>query len=341
MKITTAQILSIFIIVIMLASVIGVSFIGWGSQDKDTLPTVDYKEPEIKESYYADVNGTIKERTSEILLIADTNELDITKLDNGIRNISTVSYIIVSNYNTDNNKISYVANLKLKDKNYDLNFIESLNNIFETYQLYPTQILSFTNPVHLISKDSNKILDYDFGYTELKIVTESSTEELDSITAKFEIVMQKNIPAQIFAYEFYNFSAQPVLFSVEKEADIFDLSLETNIYAPNANVSEEIVNTYFTDSNYEIIPDNNINYTKITTTDDTEKIGLFLEDYNTFKATKSGKIYVSTLDYNGQTHIYESNIDVIVPYNSNTTTGFIISGYLYRGELAQVFAYTK
>ncbi|MDD4983444.1 MAG: hypothetical protein PHH82_01220 [Candidatus ainarchaeum sp.] len=344
MKVTTAQILSIFVIVIMLASVIGVSFIGWGDkEDSDALPTVDYKEPDIKEAYYADLNGIIKERSDEILIIADTNELDITKLDNSIRDLSLVKYIISSNYNTENSKIAYVANIKLKEKEYDMNFIESLNNTFETYQLYPTQILSFTNPIHMVAKDSNKTLDYDLGYTELKIITETSTLENDSITARFEVMLQKGIPIQIFAYEVYNFSAQPILFSNEKDVDILDLSLETNIYAPDVNVSEDLVKTYFSDYNYEIIPDNNINYTKITTTEANDKVGLFLQDYNSFKATKSGKIFVNSIDYNSQTYTYDQNVDVIVPYDLNPEipTRFTISGYLYRGEIVQVFAYVK
>lgn len=342
MKVTTAQILSIFVIVIMLASVIGVSFIGWGDKDADNAsPLVDYKEPDIKELYSADVNGIIKERSDEILIITDTNELDITKLDSSIKNIDLVKYIITSNYNTDNNKIAYIANVKLKEKEYGLDFVESLNNAFDTYQLYPTQILSFTNPVHMVAKDSNKTLDYELGYTELKIFTKTSTEVNDNITAKFEIVLQNSIPAQIFAYEIYNFSAQPILFSNEKDANIFNLSLETNIRAPDANVSEDLVKTYFEDYNYQIIPDNNINYTTIKTKDSVDKVDLFLEDYNSFKATKSGKIYVSAVDYNEQSYSYDSNIDVIVPYDSNTTTNFTISGYLYRGELLQVFADVK
>ena len=131
------------------------------------------------------------------------------------------------------------------------------------------------------------------------------------------------------------------MFSNEKDANIFNLSLETNIRAPDANVSEDLVKTYFEDYNYQIIPDNNINYTTIKTKDSVDKVDLFLEDYNSFKATKSGKIYVSAVDYNEQSYSYDSNIDVIVPYDSNTTTNFTISGYLYRGELLQVFADVK
>jgi len=326
----------------MLASVIGVSFISWGDNSDDVVPDVSQTTPETKEILSGDVNGIVKEKTDELVLIADTNELDITKLDSQIKSLENTKYIINSNYNTDQNKIDYVANIKLKNKDYGVDFIEGLNNIFPTYKIYLTQLFSFENPVHLEAKDSNKELDYEFGYSELKILTESTTQKEDSIVARFDTLFINDVPSQIFAYEVTNISAQPIFFSNEQEKEILDLSPETSLYS-ESDFDPSVLDSYFGDYNYELIPDidNNISYHKVVTKESPEKIVLFIKDYNGFEGTKTGKIYVSDLDYEGKVYTYNKNVDVYVDYNTLGKEIFSINGYLYRGDLIQVWASQK
>ncbi len=335
MKITGAQIGSIFIIVIMLASVIGVSFSSWG-KDKAAVPDANMAATAIKDVYSADVNGIITEKTTDILITADTNELDITKLDAQLTDINNVKTIISSQYNTDSNKIIYIANLRLKEKDYDYTFVEALNNVFSSYQLYPTQLFSFTNPIHLVSKDSNNIIDYDLGYTQMKIITESTTQEKDNITARFDVATTNDIPTQIFAYEILNISAQPISFVNIEEKEIFDLN-EYTILSSEQSFDTNLLKNYFTD--YRVVTDNDTNNQKIETKDDINTISAFIEDYNSFKGTKTAKIYVDSLSYLDQNYSYDNNVDVSVSYDKTNTDTLNIGGYIYRNELVQVFAY--
>lgn len=337
-KITKAQIGSIFIIVIMLASVLAVSFASWGNNDDEVVPPTEQVPEQIKAYYFSDVNGSIKQKTDDLVIIADTNELDITILDSKIKEIDNVRYIISSQYNTDSNKIAYIANLKLKEKDYNYGFVEEINSIFNSYTLYPSQIFSFSNPITLISKDTNETLDYDLRYNEIKIITESTTKEQDKITARFDILMVNNIPTQIFGYEIVNISSQPIIFSNVEEKEIFDLNEYVTLYSQDDfNIS--VLPEYFKDYNYEFVI-GDTNYHQIITKEDVNKISEFIKDYNSFKGIRQGQIYVDKVSYDGKDYIYDNNVGVEVPFDVTPgITNVNVSGYLYKDQLLQVFAY--
>lgn len=329
-----------FVIIIMVFSTVGFALYFYnpsnnqGPKPDTNTPVQDFTPM----NYTAKVTGTVKEILKTYWFVGDTNNANITALDQNIMKIEGVStveskYILnsdpsitatykyvatISGYNIDENKIYDQVN-------------EAVGDQFTSVGVFPYALVTFGNDVLFTNSDLNTTKSYTFGNPIASVLIFPTTKRDDKIDLQLNATFINNSPSQVTGYQI---EPQQKMAQFFKTAKFTPKNVTIAVSGVDLNKVDVNSLEQSFDGNTTLNPDSLLFVSEDLNQDlFVSDLNNALKDLNVAIETKIvGKVFVDKFDYLGETYTYNKDVDVFLDYGNydlNKEIDFMMQAYLY------------
>ncbi|MBN2126841.1 MAG: hypothetical protein JW703_00440 [Candidatus Diapherotrites archaeon] len=234
------QIMALFIVILMIGSIVG--FAVWSSEDRNPEPQNQIQEPFVPtnsikftaESVPVKVINTF----NYLIITANTNEMEINKIDSEIKSVNGVKQIS-SRFAGDvkdslSSGMMYIAEITFSAGKNPEELVQeiqakavSLTNV----QGILNAVVNVPKTVTLSNSDLNLIKEHEFAETRTQALVLPSTIEGDELLVSLEVSLANSLVTSQTAFEEKNITAEPIPVMLEKELDLNELKPELALIA--------------------------------------------------------------------------------------------------------------
>jgi len=234
-------ILSIFLSLLILGSIVGMYYGGTANNEDD------YNEPEPQEqdidNYLGEIDGKITSTIPEVIVVSKTEFFETSQIEKDLLEIEGVKKASVEYNKQNEDEIIVILRINIEEEK--INSIISQINQFEyllsdPIEFYKQGILDLNDKIVLNSAtDENKTIEYEFIDYRAEGIIGIETLKDDIVSGQLQATFYGTEPYGIVFFETSNVTAAPKLLNEEISLEVFEWK-EDYLYKGEGNYFEDI-----------------------------------------------------------------------------------------------------